>query len=155
MRHVTSMHEHVTCVPYGIDVIRHIHHTCDMPRVRDTYVKSSRMWRVAVILRMNMSHVCHTTCRMAHMRHIHAKNKCKTPHSRRFHIYVTNAGNVARVMNVTYCINAALMPHITYVTSSIMSHSTNVTSSCGEYRVAKTHRMPYLHRSFSAKEPYK
>ena len=22
------------------------------------------------------------------------------------------------------------------------------------YRVAKTHRMPYLHRSFSAKEPY-
>jgi len=23
-----------------------------------------------------------------------------------------------------------------------------------EYRVAKTHRMPYLHRSFSAKEPY-
>jgi len=26
--------------------------------------------------------------------------------------------------------------------------------SVGGYRVAKTHRMPYLHRSFSAKEPY-
>jgi len=23
-----------------------------------------------------------------------------------------------------------------------------------DYRVAKTHRMPYLYRSFSAKEPY-
>jgi len=25
---------------------------------------------------------------------------------------------------------------------------------CVEYRVAKTYRMPYLDRSFSAKEPY-
>jgi len=28
------------------------------------------------------------------------------------------------------------------------------TESKLRYRVAKTHRMPYLHRSFPAKEPY-
>jgi len=26
--------------------------------------------------------------------------------------------------------------------------------SCAYYRVAKTHRIPYLYRSFSAKEPF-
>jgi len=35
----------------------------------------------------------------------------------------------------------------------IESHTSfNLISS--HYRVAKTHRMPYLYRSFSAKEPY-
>jgi len=29
-----------------------------------------------------------------------------------------------------------------------------MTCQCMSYRVAKTHRMPYLYRSFSAKEPY-
>jgi len=29
-----------------------------------------------------------------------------------------------------------------------------VRESSHSYRVAKTHRMPYLYRSFSAKEPY-
>jgi len=36
----------------------------------------------------------------------------------------------------------------------VLAGMDHVTISAAEYRVAKTHRMAYLHMSFSAKEPY-
>jgi len=37
----------------------------------------------------------------------------------------------------------------------VSHHNVRVLEYDATYRVAKTHRMPYLCRSFSAKEPYK
>jgi len=42
----------------------------------------------------------------------------------------------------------------TYIHTHIHADDDGTQVHSAQYRMAKTHRMPYLHRSFSAKEPY-
>ena len=41
-----------------------------------------------------------------------------------------------------------------HVYTDPLAKTTHIFAGVHSYRVAKTHRIPYLYRSFSAKEPY-
>ena len=69
-------------------------------------------------------------------------------------IYTCNIYKRVRIKNLTCgaILSTPLFPHNVMVQMNCMFDS-SLSGQVSTYRVAKTHRMSYLHRSFSAKEP--
>ena len=123
--------------------------------IASTRLACSWIWtsHVTHINQSGMSHVTDTNkSEMTHITHIYKSGMSRAPMDESGMSHVTHIHN-SEMSQVSH-INTSGMSLVTHKYELGRSHVTHPNSCSGWYRVAKTHRIPYLYRSFFAKVTY-